>query len=214
MSQPRQFTDLSYNPYGKFRVKQLLPIYLGVSALFLGGFILAALPDDQPGVFGICCLGLWLVATVFCLLAVPFCRKKELHWELAQYDFRWQTLPDQNAYFYQGEDFFVRLFSTLLSHNDSIYNYDEVLFTLVSYNPNQHVLLFLHFAHENGSGLIPLSTEILHMIHQFDLELENPGDLEYIVNHPEEAFRKIYNSGSIHGVRHYLSQPPFRGTKV
>ena len=213
MSHPKQFTDLSLNPYARFRMRLLLPAYLILTAVLLGGFILSVMPDDQPGILGICCLGLWVVATVLCLLAVPFCRKKEISWELAQYDFRWQNVTDQDSYFYQGKDFHVRLFPTLLSHNDSIYNYDEVLFTILSYNPNQHILLFLHFEHENGSGRIPLTTEILHMIHQFNLELENPQDLDYILSHREEAFRKIYNSGSIHGVRHYLSQPPYRGAE-
>ena len=209
MKVPSQFTSPDYNPYAKRRVKYLLPIYLGVTAFLLGSFILAALPDDKPGVFGIICLILWGIATVAVLAAVPFCRKKEIPWELNRYDFDWKRCPEEKVYFYQGNSFYVRFLPEVMSFNDKVYSYEDVRFQIVTYNPKQHVLIFLYISHEDGWGRVPLTPEILRMIRQFDLELVNEEDLDYILAHPEEAFRKIYNSGSIHGIRHYLDQPPY-----
>ena len=118
MKVPMQFTDPDYNPYAKWRVKYLLPVYLVVTVVLLGGFILAALPDDEPGVFGIVCLILWVVATVAVLLAVPFCRKKEIPWELRQYDFDWQRCPEEKVYFYQGNNFYVRFLPEVMGFDD------------------------------------------------------------------------------------------------
>ena len=209
MKVPIQFTDPDYNPYAKWRMKYLLPVYLGITAVLLGGFILAALPDDEPGVFGIVCLTLWVMATVAVLVAIPFCRKKEISWELRQYDFDWQRCPEEKVYFYQGNSFYVRFLPEVMSFNDKVYSYEDVRFQIVTYNPKQHVLIFLYISHEDGWGRVPLTPEILRMIRHFGLEIDNEEDLEYILAHPEEAFRKIYNSGSIHGIRHYLEQPPY-----
>lgn len=209
MKVPSQFTNPDYNPYAKWRVKYLLPVYLCVTVSLLGGFILAVLPDDTPGVFGIICLILWVIATAATLLAVPFCRKKEIPWELSQYDFDWQRCPEERVYFYQGNSFYVRFLPEVMSFNDKVYSYEDVRFQIVTYNPKQHVLVFLYISHPDGCGRIPLTPEILRMIRHFDIVLDNEEDLDYILNYPEEAFRKIYTSGSIHGIRHYLDQPPY-----
>jgi len=35
------------------------------------------------------------------------------------------------------------------------------------------------------------------MIKEFDIKLENPDDIEYIVHRKEEAFQKIYRTGHV-----------------
>ena len=204
-----QFVERADNPYGKIRRTYLLPAYLLVSALLIVGFIAASVPDDQPGILGISCLIFWAIVTILTLAVIPFFRKKELAGELSQFSFDWQSLPNRNAYFYHGKKNYVRFFPTHLSHNDVVYSYDRVRFSILTYNYKQHVLIYLHYAFGDGRWRVPLTAEMIHMIYQFNLELENPEDLDFIIKHSEEAFHKIYTSGSIHGIRHYLDQPPY-----
>ena len=201
------FTEREDNPYGKIRSKYLLFIYLGISALAVIGFIVDCAPDDKMGILGLISLSIFLLASILLLASLPFFRKKELHWELAQYSFDWQELPDQDSYHYCNKKNYVTFFPEYLIFNDETYFYQYVDFSIVTYNWKQHVLIYLHFDFEEGRWRVPISQEILHMIYHFDLGIKNLSDLEYIIANPEEAFKKIYNSGSIHGVMHYIKQP-------
>lgn len=132
--------------------------------------------------------------TVWLLLTVPKTREKELVLERERYDFETQCQPGDTMTL---ETLTLKFSENGLTVNDKFYWYGQLKPRLVTSNRFNRVWLAIQFGQDPvGSVFVPLGPEMLHMLEEYDIPLENPKALQYLLTHKKNAFAQIYNTGT------------------
>lgn len=174
---------------------RILPAFLALYAVCLVLVIVLGSIDDQKFMpLMIALFALMAVATVWLLLTVPKTRGKELVLERARYDFETEC-EDTDTLDYEGN--LLKFSENGLTVNDTFYWYSHLCPRLVTSNKFNRVWLAIQFGRNPvASVFAPLGPELLHILRKFDIPLENPEMLEYLLSHKNNAFAQIYNTGT------------------
>lgn len=174
---------------------RILPGFVAFCAACLALIVaLGSIDDEKFMPLMIVLFGAMAVAAVFLLWTVPKTREKELASERVRYDFD-TACEDTDTLDYEGN--VLRFSENGLTLNDKFYWYSHLRPRLVTSNKFNRVWLAIQLGSDpTGSIFAPLGPEMLHMLRKYDIPLENPKELDYLLAHKRNAFAQIYNTGT------------------
>lgn len=192
----------------------ITPIYLVavLIGLTIGGILMSINEEQFTPVFIFIMIILGII-TIALMASVPIVRKKELSIELAKNIYDMSNTDDKDEYHFDithGYD----IVSVELAHNGLMFdkthfNYDEFEISLETTKYLNLINIYILFSiKDNASNLknwdenelffqLKLSPDLVYAIHKFNIEIENPDVLDYILSNREQAFKQIYNYGYI-----------------
>lgn len=178
---------------------RIVPAYLIFSVVLLVAIgILMSIDEEKYTPVSI---GLFIVigiASIVLLASVPFIRKKEIESEINRYDFDTQNIELKDVYNFSNDEVSFCFDKNGMFVNESFYWYNHLkIFITTSNSLNRIWISTVFFIDEDNFCEIPLDGEIISMIYAFNMNLENPELLKYIIEHKEDAFTKIYKLGTL-----------------
>ena len=178
---------------------RVLPIFGIVTvALLVTVSILMTIDEDKYTPAAIAIFVFLGVLMVGVLISVPYTRRAELAIEMKRYDFDVSNLYPRQVY-----DFFYGTLSLRFDKNGMYvngvlfwYNHSK-MFINTSNKLNRIWITLVLYIDESCCFELLLDRDVLSMIKEFGIPLSNQATLDYIINHKEEAFKKIYNKGHV-----------------
>lgn len=176
----------------------LLPVYIAFSVLCLGvGIVLMSLDENRFTWLFILCMAVFAVISAVVLYQVPQTRKKEVAIELSRYDFDVENFEKRECYDAQNEIWEVVLTQTGLYVEGKHYYYSSLSPTLVTSNHFNRIWVSIRFGDDPWHGVyVPLNGSIIRAVEEFDIPITNREKIKYLIEHKENAFAQIYNSGT------------------
>lgn len=195
---PRSAEKKLMNPI-RYRLNyRIVPCYMGLSVVcLLLGIVLMELDDRMYLPVFLASLGIIAVASVALLLTIPKTRQKELAAEKARYEFDTSAVEDADSYViaYEGGD--VELSRNGIRYHGEFYWYNHVGPRLVTSNKCNRVWVAIQFGGRNDSSVfLHLNPLVIKAVQYLEVPLENGEMLDYLIEHPANAFAQIYNSGT------------------
>jgi hypothetical protein len=176
----------------------VVPVFLAVTAICIVIIGVTMSTDEEKYTpLAIALFAFEGVVIVLLMISVPFVRRREIQLELSKYSFDDEAEP-KDEYLFGSEYGDVVFDRNGITCGDNYYDYADVSASIFTGNYLLLVNISIEFyLDEEQSIMIPLSSETIHMLKQFGIELENPEVLEYILNNKEDAFKQIYSYGWI-----------------
>lgn len=177
----------------------IVPVYLGVSALLvLVGAILMSIDEVRfQGTF-IGLMAFLALLSVALLLTVPRTRRKEIQWELSNYDLSTEHLEPRRKYEFQVDGHAIRFDANGIQLDDTFVWYNHA--RLMLHGEKRYHSLLLSFVCRLSDETVlrfRLRGEIIQMIQDLKLPLENPEVLDRLLADPYKVFERIYNKHSV-----------------
>lgn len=177
----------------------LTPIYALVSLLLIGVFyLLMKIDDEKYLVYGLFCLGAFVLISVLYLACVPLVRKKAIKAELEQYDFDASKVEELQTWDFSTEKYSLKFDRNGMYINDQLFYYNHLNKMVITSNYLKRIGIYLQFSLlEEFVVTLSVNPITLKMIECLEINLDNKYILEYIVSNKQAAFEQIYNKGYV-----------------
>ncbi len=160
--------------------------------------VMMSIDETKYTPLAILLFGIIGLLTVLLLASGPFVRKKEIQMEMGRYNFERREIEPTQIFDFSNEENSIQFDSNGMTVNDAFYWYNHLTVRVITSNYLLRIIINIIFIiDEMNCYQIPFNGDTIDMIRQFDIKLENPDDFEYIVNHKENAFRKIFLKGHV-----------------
>lgn len=174
----------------------IVPLYVVFAFLLIVLFSGMLNTGRVPG--GLICLGLDVLLTVGLLVGLLLARKKSIKTELGRYDLDTAKLESKEEWDFSVEELSVKFNRFGMKVDGKLLYYNHLRKVLITDNACKRVMICIVFAaDEKDAIMLPLSAEVLKMMEDFGIEPDNKADLDYILEHKEEAFAQIYKKGKL-----------------
>lgn len=138
------------------------------------------------------------VMTFSLLVSIPLTRKLEIKAEIKRYDFDTSNIESNGIYDFSNEEVSLRFDENGIYINDTLFWYNHLkVFINTSNHLNCVWVSIIFYINETNYYDILLCGKIINMIEKFNINLLNRESFDYIINHKEEAFTKIYKTGQV-----------------
>ena len=158
-----------------------------------------------------------VVLIVGAMIGMPLLKKKELNEEIQRYDFdEYDKVVDCGSYnfFYNmvnlstNEESNTHLLDNgeIIEFNrsgvvlqDKLVPYDDLVFFISTSNKLGRVKVTVQFSIDGKNMIeILLNKEMAFVLKNYNVQLEDDGDLDYLLNNKAEAIKEIYNTGFLY----------------
>ena len=179
----------------------VIPAYVVVAAVML--MIIGSLGSASQMTVFLVCIGILAVLTIAFLCMFPLVKKKAIDAELKRYDLEHcrreaEKMASRAEWDFSEEELSVRFnrYGMVLDGELHYYNHlDKLVYTGNDYH---RVGIYICFSKSSDKNiLMPLNAKVLKMLSDCGVKLDNQPVLDYIFDHPREAFTEIYQSGRI-----------------
>ncbi len=185
-----------------FRMNYLFkPMYVFLALVLL--VVTGNLLNQDQIAAGAVCLALLALLTVLLLLMIPFVRKKAVQAEMKRYQIKRirkdSSLPDTaDEWDFSDKELSVKFNRYGMVAGGRLYYYNHLKKAVLTDNSYRRVNIMLVFVDgEEQCTVLPLSAKALRMLEDYQVKLDNQETLDYILDHPEEAFTRIYRTGEV-----------------
>ena len=174
----------------------IIPLYVVIAFLIVVLFSGMLNTGRVPG--GFICLGIAALLTAGVLIGMVLVRRKAIKTELARYDLDTSKLDSKAEWDFSVNELSVKFNRYGMNVDGKLFYYNHLRKVVITDNSYKRVSIYLVFAaNEKDAILLPLSAETLKMMEDFGIEPDNKEELDYILEHKEEAFRQIYKKGKL-----------------
>ena len=192
----------------KYEKARMLPLNFTMSYIITPLYVLLCtglmiafgllINDSRHLIEALLCLFAMALLTLGLLLLVPYVKKKAIAHELARYDFDTAKLKDRDEWDFSDDDHQILFNRYGILLDGKLHYYNHIKKAVTVSNECQRVNIDLLFViDEDTCGSVPLTASALKTLRQFGIQLINQKTLDYIVGHKEQAFREIYQKGSV-----------------
>lgn len=196
---PKSIERSFMNPM-RYRMNyRIAPAYgIFCAVCLFGSFFLMSRDEDRYWPVLVAALIAIAAASIWLLRKVPKVRQAELDTELARYDLDCSHVPEADAYRIAYETGELTLTADGLRDGERFYWYNHLTPRLATSHKFNRVWIALQLGEDPlKSYFLPLNPTVLKAIRQFQIPLENPEELEFLLAEPKKAVAQIYNTGNI-----------------
>jgi len=176
---------------------RIAPVYALITVICL--VMIGILMEADESRYTPVAIGLFVfigVMTVVLLASIPYTRKLEIKAELKCYDFDTSSVESKDVYDFSDEEVSFRFDKNRMYINNTFYWYNHLRIIVNTSNYlNRIWIMIMFFINESDYGQVLLNGDTLNMVEKFNINLVNRETLDFIVNHKEEAFDRIYKKG-------------------
>lgn len=178
---------------------RIIPAYgIFCAVCLIGSFFLMSQDESRYWPMLVAALAAVAAASIWLLRKVPKTRQTELDAELARYDLDCSHVPEAESYRVAYETGELILTADGLRDGERFYWYNHLTPRLATSHRFNRVWIALQLGKTPlESYFLPLNPTVLRVIRQFQIPLENPEELEYLLAEPKKAVAQIYNTGNI-----------------
>ncbi len=177
---------------------RIVPIYfLLVVVIITVVGITMSIDDKKYEPLAIVMFVIFGVISIALLSSVPFVRKKEIACEMKRYNFE-EPENKLSTYNFSDQEITLLFDEKGMTVNNTFYWYNHLETVINTSNHLMRILITICFIMNEEEYIeLPFTGETIHMIKKFRTNLLNQEDFEYILDHKEEAFTKIYKTGHV-----------------
>lgn len=185
------------NPIRYFVNHVMLPVYVTFCALCLGvGAVFMSVDENRFAWVFVLCMAVLVIITALVSWQVPRTRRQEIEIELSRYDFDVENFKKREFYEAQNEIWEVVLTRTGLYVEGKHYYYTALYPTIVTSNHFNRIWVSIRFGDDPWHGVyVPLDGSIIRAVEEFEIPVTNREKIAYLIEHKENAFTQIYNTG-------------------
>ena len=179
----------------------IIPLYVTFAIVMF--LVIGALTGAKETTAFLVCLVILAIATAAFIAMFPLVRKKAIQSELKRYNIKRLLRKRDNMESRIEWDFSEKELSLQFNHHGMVLDgdlhyYNHLAKLVYTGNDYHRVGIFICFSvSEDNNILLPLSAEALKMLQDFEVKLDNQPVLDYILEHPEQAFADIYDKGKV-----------------
>ena len=195
---PPKLERLYMNPVRFFINYLIVPGFAIICAVLLAIIVtLMNIDEEKYSTVAIILFGVIGILCILLLLTVPKTRAWEIAAELKRYNLTPSSTPLPDIWTVNDEGIIMQFSKNGLRLGEKFYWYNHIAPKLATSNQFNRVWLALQFgADPLHAVFVPLSPEAITAVEQFSIPLQNKDALYYLLNHKEEVFHTIYQTGT------------------